>query len=97
MTIDDFQIEATEGHHIRLYNKVFGLVRFAVRKVIVAAVNAAVYKKLRPAIEAVNLLMRGSGVTRATLVAQRAAMEAQFFEARYQHIASLIGTIKRIH
>ena len=24
-------------------------------------------------------------------------VQAQFFEARYQHIASLIGTIKRIH
>jgi len=82
VTIDDFQIEATEGHHIRLYNKVFGLVRFAVRRVVVAALNAAVNKKLRPAIEAANLLMRGSGVTRATLLEARDEVLAEVAAAK---------------
>ena len=31
--VEDFYIEAVEGSHIKLYNKVFGLVRFVVRKV----------------------------------------------------------------
>ena len=31
--VQDFRIEVTEGTHLKLYNKVFGLVRFVVRKV----------------------------------------------------------------
>lgn len=31
--VEDFRIDAIEGAHIKLYNKVFGLVRFVVRKV----------------------------------------------------------------
>ena len=33
MHVEDFRIDAIEGTHIKLYNKVFGLVRFVVRKV----------------------------------------------------------------
>lgn len=31
--VEDFRIEAIEGAHKKLYNKVFGLIRFVVRKV----------------------------------------------------------------
>ena len=31
--VEDFRIDVTEGAHIKLYNKMFGLVRLAVRKV----------------------------------------------------------------
>jgi hypothetical protein len=40
MHIEDFRIDAIEGAHIKLYNKVFGLVRFVVRKVSVYTMPA---------------------------------------------------------
>eukprot|EP01043_Picozoa_sp_COSAG02_P036142 COSAG02_NODE_2630_length_8387_cov_2.406197_5_plen_90_part_00 len=33
MHVEEFRIDAIEGDHIKLYNKVFGLLRFVVRKV----------------------------------------------------------------
>jgi len=33
MHVEDFRIDTIEGAHIKLYNKVFELVRFVVRKV----------------------------------------------------------------
>lgn len=80
--VEDFEIEATAGSHVKLYNKVFGLVRFVVRKIVVQAINLALQKKLQPAKEQINGFLAGTGITRESMIAQWADLQEQVHEAQ---------------
>ena len=69
LSLDDFDIAVVEGKHQKLYTKVFKLIRFVMRKVLLQSVSFALNRKLKAIVTDVNLFIVASDFDMEMLVA----------------------------